>query len=151
MLDDPGWALRWLEQISRGNFKHLAKLCIFVCAVYHLGPHPDIWDRPPSGPKWCELFDRLASEATGLRDIYIYWDAEPMFWHFVGGFDVDVVRALARIKGLYKLEINGYFAKKWPPYLKEKVGTTIWERQGQREWYLKELKKFQRNVKDLNP
>jgi hypothetical protein len=111
----------------------LAKLRIFVHAVYHLGPHPDLYDRPPSGPKWCELFDKLASEAIGLRDIYIRWDAASEFWHFGGGFDVDVVRALARIKSLHKLEIGGYFAKEWPAYLEEKIGMKVWERQGQEE------------------
>jgi hypothetical protein len=151
MIDDSSWALRWLEQIGRDNVKHLAKLRIFVHAVYHLGPYPGLFDEPPSGPKWCELFDKLASEATGLRDIYIYWDAEPAFWHFGGGFDVDVVRALARIKGLQKLEIYGYFAKEWPAYLEEKTGMKVWESQGQKEWYLKELEKFQRNTKDLSP
>jgi hypothetical protein len=151
MIHDPSWALRWLEQIGRDNVKHLAKLRIFVYAPYHLGPYPDLCDRPPTGLKWCELFDRLASEATGLRDIYIYWDAEPMFGHFGGGFDVDVVRALARIKSLHKLEIDGYFAKEWPAYLEEKVGIKVWERQGQSELHLKVLKEFQRNLKDLSP
>ena len=151
MIDDPSGALRWLEQIGRDNVTHLAKLRIFVCAVYHLGPHLDICGRPPSGPKWCEFFDKLAREATGLRDIYIYWDAEPTCWHFGGGFDVDVVRALARIKGLHRMQIDGFFAKEWPAYLEEKVGMKVWERQGQKEWYLKELLKFQRYVKDLSP
>src|SRR5689334_250145 len=125
MIDDPIRALQWLEQIHQNKLKHLAKINIFVHAVYdhdhdhdHLGPplHPaDLYsynnDRPPSpsGPKWCEFFDKLARKATGLRDIYIYWDAAPEFWHFGGGYDVDVVRSLARIKGLQKLEIGGYF------------------------------------------
>ena len=151
MIDDPSWALSWLDQISRDNVKHLAKLRIFVSAVYNLGPHPSISDRPPTGPKWCELFNKLASEAISLRDIYIYWDAEPYFWHFGGGFDVNVVRALARINGLHKLEIDGYFAKEWPAYLEEKVGMKVWEGQGQEERYLKWLKKFQRDIKDLSP
>lgn len=111
MIDDPSQATRWLEQISRDNIKHLVKLRIFVCAVYHLGPYLDLCGRPPSGPKWCELFDKLACEAVGLRDMYMYWYAEPTFWHFGGVFDLDVVRALARIKGLQKLEIDGFFAK----------------------------------------
>jgi hypothetical protein len=151
MIDDPSWALSWLNQISRDNIKHLAKLRIFVSAVYNLGPYPDICDRPPTGLKWCELFDKLAGEAIGLRDIYINWDAEPSLWHFGEGFDVDVVRALARINGLHKLEIAGYFAKEWPAYLEEKVGMKVWERQGQTEFYLKHLEKFQRDIKDLSP
>jgi hypothetical protein len=49
MIHDPSWALRWLEQIGRDNVKHLAKLRIFVYAPYHLGPYPDLYDRPPTG------------------------------------------------------------------------------------------------------
>jgi hypothetical protein len=45
---------------------------------------------------------------------------------------VNVVRALGRIRGLQKLEIDGYFAKEWPAYLEEKVGMKVWERQGKR-------------------
>jgi len=151
VIDDPSWAVRWLEKIGRENVQHLAKLRIFVHAVYHFGPHVDIFGRPQSGPKWCELFDKLASEAICLRDIFIHWDAEPTCWHFGGGYDVDVVRALAKIKCLERLEIYGYFAKEWPAYLKEQVGTDVWDRQGQKEWYLEELNKFQQNLMGLSP
>jgi hypothetical protein len=151
MLDDPSFALRWLEQIGQDNIKHLAKLRIFPSAVYNLGPYPSFSGAPASGPKWCELFDTLANKAIGLREIYIYWDAEPTCWHFGGGFDVDVVRALARIQGLQKLEIAGFFAKEWPAYLEGKLGMKVWGRQGQEEWYLKALRKFQRDLRDLSP
>ena len=150
MIDDPSGALRWLAQIGRDNVGSLTKLRFFIHAVYH--PYPDICGRPPpNSPKWCELFDRLASEAKGLREIHIYWDAEPILRHYGGGSDVDVVRALARITGLQKLEIDGYFAKEWPAYSMDKVGVQVWKRQGQRECYSKELRKFQRDVKDLSP
>lgn len=150
-IDDPSWALTWLDRISRDNVKHLAKLRILFSGVYNFGRHPDICGRPPTGLKWCELFDKLASEAMGLRDVYIYWDAEPCIWHFGGGYDVDVVRALARINGLHKLEIDGFFAKEWPAYLEEKVGMKVWEVQGRKASYLEELKKFQQGIKDLSP
>jgi len=55
---------------------------------------------------------------------------------FGGGTDVDVVQAIARIKGLDQLEIAGYFAKEWPAYLEEKTGLKVWDPQGQEDWYL---------------
>jgi hypothetical protein len=71
MIDDPSRALNWLQQINPVNVKHLTKLQIFVHAVYHLGPFPNISGRPPSGPQWCKLLDKLASDAEGLQEIYI--------------------------------------------------------------------------------
>ena len=153
MIGDPTFALEWLEKIAIGNIKHLAKLRIFVHAVYEKGIFPpgDIFYRPPSGPPWCKLFRRLAADATGLQQIYIFWDSEPTCWHFGGGADVEVVRALAEIRGLQKLEIDGYFAKEWPAYLQEKTGLTVWSPNGRKDWYYRELRKFQRNTQDLAP
>lgn len=152
-ISDPTSGIVWLDKIGTDNIKYLAKLRIFVHAVYERGIFPpgDIFCRQPSGPPWCKLFQRLAADGTGLRDIYIFWDSEPTFGHFGGGTDVEVVRALAEIRGLQKLEIDGYFAKEWPTYLQEKTGLTVWSPTGRQDWYYRELRKFQRNSQDLTP
>jgi hypothetical protein len=155
-IDDPDRALNWLQQITSTNTKHLTKLSVFVHAVYSPGvlgwgsiPASSIFSNgPPCGPKWRTLFDKLAAEAVGLQELDIFWDAEPTCWHFGGGADVDVVQALAQIKGLDKLEIGGYFAKEWPIYLKKKMGLKVWDPQGQEDWYLGELERFQRSIVD---
>ncbi|KIW14864.1 hypothetical protein PV08_07649 [Exophiala spinifera] len=103
------------------------------------------------GPPWCKLFRRLAADGVGLRQIYVYWDSETTFGHFGGGADVEVVRALAEIRGLQKLEIDGFFAKEWPAYLQGKTGLTVWSPHGKKAWYYQELRKFQRNTPDLAP
>jgi hypothetical protein len=53
--------------VSADLLEPAPKLRIFVHAVYHLGPYPDIFGGPPNDPKWCELFNKLASEATKSR------------------------------------------------------------------------------------
>ena len=156
-IDDPDLTLNWLQQITSANIKHLTKLRVFIHAVY--SPSLLGWGKlhasnlfsnePPCGPKWRALFDKLAAEATGLRELYIFWDSEPTCWHFGGGTDVDVVQALAQIKGLDKLEIAGYFAKEWPAYLEKKTGLKVWDPQGQQDRYLRELERFQRSIRDL--
>ena len=56
---------------------------------------------------WRKFIARLASEATGLRNLGVYWDAEGVY---VGlRCDLEFVLALAKIKGLEKMEINGFF------------------------------------------
>jgi hypothetical protein len=150
-ISNPTFALEWLDKIGKDNIKHLAKLRIYVHPVYERGIFPpgDVFYNPQSGPPWCKLFRKLAADATGLRQIYIFWDSELTFGHSGGGADVDVVRALAEIRGLQKLEIDGYFAKEWPAYLQRKTGLTVWTPIGREDWYLRELRKFQRDTRDL--
>lgn len=107
---------------------------------------------PPSSPPWCRLVDKLATEATGLRDVRIYYDSEGI--HSGGGRDVNLVRALGRIRGLEKLGINKYYAKEWPAYLKRTTGVEMVHEGGlpgsMSPEYRRELEKFQRGP-DLNP
>jgi hypothetical protein len=76
--------------------------------------------------KWIPLLEQLAQEAESLRDIKICFNAEETVWGLGGwGKDVDFVRALGKIGGLEKLELKGYYAKRWPEYLEEKTGAVV--------------------------
>lgn len=69
---------------------------------------------------WRKFIARLASEATGLRNLGVYWDAEGVY---VGlGCDLEFVLALAKIKGLEKMEINGFLCKGMARLFRKKSG-----------------------------
>src|ERR1700744_608571 len=104
MIGDARHALGWLRKTSRENVKHLAKLRIFPHAVYHRGPHPALSGQPADSPGWCELFNKLVSEAKCLREIYIYWGAELAMGHFGGGFRCRRRSSAGTHRGAYKLE-----------------------------------------------
>ena len=72
-----------------------------------------------------------------------------MYHHLGGGHDVDVVRALGRLKGLKKLEIDGYFAKEWPAYLEQELGMILWEEAARTGEYVVELRKYQGRIMAL--
>ena len=161
-IDVPVPAVTWLGAIG-SNIQHLREVRIIMPADWQDIPPrragvsqfdeqlQDMFDlifrqEPPSGPLWCKVFDELAVGATGLQSLFVYWDAEG-FIHHGGGADVDVVRALGRIKGLQRMEIRGFYAKEWPKYLEEKMGIKVLEdSDSQMRRY---LKNFQRDHKEI--
>ncbi|KAL1964775.1 hypothetical protein VTN77DRAFT_6642 [Rasamsonia byssochlamydoides] len=140
-IDEPDFALEWLQKITTPNVRSLRKLWIYVHPVYH-------------GTIWYNLFNKLATEAVSLQEISIYLDSEPTCGYWGPAVDVNFVRALARISNLRKLEIDGYFPKEWPIYLEEKTGLKVWQAEKQgiyNEGYLSALREFQRRLKDQHP
>lgn len=83
-----------------------------------------VWSRDELQP-WLTILRFLADEGNALRYIELVY-----FWHRSGpkrgmGDNVEFVRALARIQGLEKLVIKGYYAESWPAYLSEKLGVQV--------------------------
>lgn len=148
-IDDPEVGLKWLVNITTPKVKKLRKLYCFVHVVYNPGPYPHfLTDEPPIGPKWCEFFRTLSMKASGLEQMAFYLDSEPTFDHWGPAVDLDFVRALGCLSNLHKLEIDGYFPKEWPQYLKERTGLTVWDEKGQETRYLRSLRDFQRLLRD---
>jgi hypothetical protein len=153
MVDTARRFLSWLQQIGPVNIRLLKSLRIFPHAVYSetgqtwLGPE----DPDYSGPTWCELLNKLADEATGLRYVYVYLDAEEELGHYGAGKDLNFVRALGRMKVSQRLKIDGYFATEWPRYLEGKLGMPVWDTQGHSQNYLLGLREYQRGTESLIP
>ncbi|KAJ5335812.1 uncharacterized protein N7506_005748 [Penicillium brevicompactum] len=124
----------------------------YYIKLYNPGPYNDfLTNKPPDGPKWRELLDKVSTEAISLREIVLYLDSEPAVNHWGPAVDVEFVRALGRLSklsGLRKLQIQGYFPKEWPGYLEQTTGLRVWEEGTQNEQYLLSLRDFQRDLKD---
>ncbi|CAM1505258.1 Fc.00g108950.m01.CDS01 [Cosmosporella sp. VM-42] len=115
-----------MDQIGTRNLKLVRSLNILV-------PWTERVDQ------WTILFQTLAEDASGLRDIEIAWgmDCIESLTELARGTslgdDLDFVRALAQIKGLERLVIGGYYAKRWPAYLEEKMNVKVQEKLRQKE------------------
>ena len=115
----PKEMFRFVAQIGPRNVKLLKSLNIRVALPAEISP-------------WLELLGVLSNEATGLRYIRIGRYAtfgpsqNPERAPQRGlGDNLLFVRALAKIKGLDTLIINGFYAKNWPSYLTEMVGVQV--------------------------
>ena len=149
LLSEPETILLWFEEIGRVNIKHLRSIRIFVDAPYYTKEIPHFVTKNDGLP-WYELLDRLAREATGLRHLYIYWDLAEDCGHFGAGKDVRFVRELAKIRGLQSMEIDGFYAMRWPRYLSEKMGLSVHEGGGD-SYYMQRRRKYQRGTENLVP
>ena len=117
VLDYPKRTFEWLDRIGSVNLRSIRHLRVFV--PHELFAFTRKWGKSiPERQLWYNLLGRLSQEATGLRYLYIFWDKE-------GGGDVRLVRELAKIQGLKRMEIDGYFAKHCPEYLVQKMGVPI--------------------------
>lgn len=141
--DWPAPGLKWLNKIG-ANIQNITKLRVIIHAVYNPGLLPTLFEEPQQGPHWRAMFEKLATEATGLKELHIYWDADTTGMHWGGGKDASVHQALGKLRGLNTFEIAGYFAKELPAYLKENTGLTVWEESGKDKSYLQQLRRFQR-------
>ena len=120
-VSQPNALLHWL---NTNNGSLITDLFIFVDGVVSGSPSPR---------EWCLLFDKLRLEATNLRTVRVFWDADgpwgmPKPWiikdaeHVGLGRSVVFVRGLAQLKVKESLKISGLYAKDWPQYLEEKMG-----------------------------
>lgn len=149
LVSEPERIFRWFTQIGRLNIKHLRKVRIFVEAVYSTKEIPFLSTASES-LSWYKLLDQLAREATGLRHLHIYWDADPTCGHYGAGKDLRFVRELAKIHGLKSMDVAGYYAIHWPRYLTEKMGILVQEKDRSQP-YLQYLRKYQQGTEKLVP
>lgn len=107
-----------INKISRSKLKFLRHLviCPFQLSMATL---------------WVGLLDTLIEEAKDLRNLKVVFDARyfDTETHARGlGADVPFVRTLTRIKQvgtLERLTIGGFYAKHWPSYLQQEMGTDV--------------------------
>ncbi|CAG8973625.1 hypothetical protein HYALB_00002190 [Hymenoscyphus albidus] len=125
VIFNPDHSLTWLSRIGPENTSSLHTLRIMIHAVYNPGPNPTSTGTPPSGPAWIALFNYLSYYATGLKEVKVHWDSDAE--HYGGGADGEVVRALAGIGGLERLELGGFYLETWPGYLEENTGAKVVE------------------------
>jgi hypothetical protein len=119
-VTEPKQMFQLSVQIGIENLKLIRTLDIWVPWMAELTP-------------WLQLLHMLAKQASGLRHIKLAWGSETEFpWHFERGArtrglgdNLEFVRALGKIQGLEKLVIEGYYAKKWPAYLRERMGAEV--------------------------
>lgn len=114
-ITNPTTMLAFFNQIGPVHTKELKTLNIWVAYCV-------------SGP-WLPFLLRLAQDATGIRNIAIGWGIDEMAFHHHErcglGDDVSLVRALGKIQGLEKLELIGFYAKRWPEYLEKTTGALV--------------------------
>ncbi|MDI1486143.1 MAG: hypothetical protein OHK93_004333 [Ramalina farinacea] len=150
LIAEPERILHWFHQMGPANLAQLRRIRVFVHAVYATKDVPFL-DIKRDGPAWYELLDCLARRATGLRHVFMYWDAAEDCNHMGAGKDVRFVRELARIQGLERMEIAGFYAMGWPRYLAEKMGVAIQQEGDCTAYSLQRLRRFQRGTEGLLP
>lgn len=119
-ISEPDEMFRLMAQIGPTNIKLIKSLDIWVPWCAEILP-------------WVLLLGILSEDAIGLRSIKLGWGADCEFsWQLKKGAkergfgdNLPFVRALARIQGLEKLHIEGYYAKHWPSYLMDKTGAQV--------------------------
>ncbi|PQE29809.1 hypothetical protein CJF32_00000472 [Rutstroemia sp. NJR-2017a WRK4] len=119
-VSEPEQMFRLSMQIGIKNFKLIRTLDVWVPHMAKISP-------------WLQFLHMLAKEASGLRHMKLGWGADTEFsWQFERGDpgrglgdNLHFVRALGKIQGLEKLVIKGYYAKKWPAYLRERMGAQV--------------------------
>ena len=146
LVSEPKRILEWFTQIGRVNIKHLNRIRIFPHAVYYTEDNP-FRETATESSLWYKLLDRLAREATGLRHVYVYWDAEDTWFHHGAGKDLHFVRELAKIQRLESMVIKGYYAVHWPRFLADKMGVPIQEEGHMGQFF----RKYQRGTENLIP
>ncbi|MCJ1267594.1 hypothetical protein MMC22_007479 [Lobaria immixta] len=151
-VQDPQNTIAFLQQIGSTQARDLESLKLWV------GPGPS----SPSGPSgpWVELLNQLAQNATGLRKLVIVFFANRTLlgprWRDRGlGGNPHFLVALAKIQGLKTLEIGGYYAQHWLPYLEEKMGVSVHARvcfcETPSRADVENFIHYQRGVQHLNP
>ena len=161
----PGQMFTFMAQVGPKNIKFVRSLWILVPWHGH------------EIASWLSVLNAVAEKATGLRFLWLGWDAECEFpWQFKPGHqprglgkNVQFVQALAKIKQVKKLIIHGFYAKNWPSYLRKEMGVQIHAECDQyiepskyvaeesvwipelREIFLEKLKFYQEGTEDLMP
>jgi hypothetical protein len=140
----------WIDTIGPESAKAIGTLRVVIDACYEIprpptslpegmSPNDEIFktialaksmfEDKPSGPSWCDFFNKVAQDLTGLKSLEVIWDCAYDCNPFGGGTDVTLPRAIGKIKGLELLKMGGCYAKEWPGYLAEKTGARIVEKQ----------------------
>ncbi|KAK3940982.1 hypothetical protein QBC46DRAFT_432756 [Diplogelasinospora grovesii] len=125
-LSEPEQMFRFMAQIGPINIKLVRSLDVWI---------PWMADVLP----WLTLLNALSKEAAGLKYIELGWGADCEFpWMLERGAkergwgdNVLFIRALAKIQGLEKIHIKGYYAKHWPSYLMAKTSAQVQAECGQ--------------------
>ncbi|OJJ42150.1 hypothetical protein ASPZODRAFT_137461 [Penicilliopsis zonata CBS 506.65] len=167
-IEYPDVGLQWLCDMPPKNVQQLRKLSMYIHPLYHAGPDnrdapdspsppdspdsPDSLERqtPANGPLWCDLLDKISTDATGLEQLTLYLGSEPLMDHWGPAVDINFVHALGQLgnPNLRSLQIAGFFPKEWPLYLQQRTGLTVWDAAGKQEGYLTRLREFQRMLHD---
>ncbi|KAL4916308.1 hypothetical protein BDW62DRAFT_186503 [Aspergillus aurantiobrunneus] len=159
----PSLTLAFIKKIGATNTRLIKSLEIWVpCICRDVSP-------------WIALLRMLAKKAQGLRYLEIAWSTGYYFPHslLMGlshrglGGDVLFVRNLAKVRQLETLEIAGFYAVRWPEYLRKtmgKKGIQVNDRPGNPkrlhnkgcecgwdELQLKVFEAYQKGTRHLNP
>ncbi len=157
-FNHPDLMLRLMVQIGHTNKKLIQSLDIYV---------------PPDADKgsWLNLLRILPEATTGLKSVVVRWWGEgvdgPRGRSL--GKDIAFARALAGLSkvGVMKLRIEGYYAKPWPAYFRDKFEARVVEDEDGRprppkddddDWMrklnegtLKDFRRYQNGTELLNP
>jgi hypothetical protein len=164
-LSEPEQMFRFMAQIGPTNLKLVKLLDMWIPWMADIFP-------------WLTLLNDLSKEAAGLEYIELGWGAKcEVPWMLERGAkerglgdNLLFVRALAKIQGLEKIHMKGYYAKNWPSYLKTETsahvlaecghyvepgaaddsGTIKWK-QELNESNLRSLMEYQKGTEDLVP
>ncbi|KAJ5994133.1 hypothetical protein N7451_009857 [Penicillium sp. IBT 35674x] len=125
-FSEPGQMFRFMAQIGPTNTKFMRSLDTWVPWKAEISP-------------WLTLLNTLSKDATGIRYIELAWGAncESPLIHERGakerglGDNVLFIRALAKIQGLERIHLKGYFAMHWPSYLMASTGARVQAERGQ--------------------
>lgn len=148
LIAEPEQNFEWLVQIGRDNINLLKSIRIFVHAVY--STKNTLFSSAIDSVSWYKVLDLLARKASGLRHVYIFWDAEPSMFHFGAGKDLRFVRELAKIQGLKSMVVGGDYGVHWPRYLTEMMGVPVLE-EYDNQTLLQYRRDFQRGTENLIP
>jgi hypothetical protein len=141
--------LTFLQKLGPQKISDLRALRICPHAVYYktgLKTFGGPADGYSSGPEWCKLLNKLADEVTGLEYVYVFLDCFEEGGHFGAGRDVNLVKALGKLKVSGKMELVGLFGKGWPEYLEGKFGMPVWSRESKSGHDLRRLRSYQRSI-----
>ena len=110
----PDRSFEWLQVIGPKNTAHLRRLGLLV----------DLMVTTPSKKAWYDVLEKLATEATGLRFIDLYFDR----WGYNQGHqglgdDAHFFKLLAGLKTVETVVLKGFYLQSWQDYLKEHMGT----------------------------
>ncbi|KZZ93846.1 hypothetical protein AAL_05562 [Moelleriella libera RCEF 2490] len=117
-FNHPDLMLRLMTQIGHTNMKLIRSLNIHV---------------PPRADKgsWLYLLRVLPEATTGLRSVVVRWWGEGLDnpWEGSLGKDIAFAQAVAGLSklGVERLRIEGYYAKPWPAYFRDKFGAQVVE------------------------
>ncbi|KAK2801837.1 hypothetical protein FQN50_007582 [Emmonsiellopsis sp. PD_5] len=122
MTTDAPAMQNFLSQIGSSNAKLVRSIVLRIYSGFNPAP-------------WGILIRTIAELPTGLRYLQVCWrttgeysweERRPSIERGLGA-NLDFVRDLAKIRGLEKLVLEGFYAKNWPAYLREQTGAEVQE------------------------